>query len=1130
MAIRVALNHRTGYRYDRVVELSPQIVRLRPAPHTRTPIVSYSLRVSPEPHFINWQQDPQGNYLARVIFPDRVRSFEVEVDLIAELTAINPFDFFIEASAEEYPFEYEPWLSGELAPFLRVEPSGPKLEAWLDGVDRATRKTMDFLVDLNARIQHDVQYLVRLEPGVQSCEETLTLRSGSCRDSAWLLVQALRRLGFAARFVSGYLIQLVADQKPLEGPAGPETDFTDLHAWAEVYLPGAGWVGLDPTSGLLAAEGHIPVACTPDPASAAPISGAVEDCESEFDFSMSVARVQEDPRVTLPYTDQQWDQIVALGRDVDRRLQTGDVRLTMGGEPTFVSIDDVEGEEWRTAAAGPMKHRIGCELLNRLRHRFAPGALLHYGQGKWYPGESLPRWALSCYWRTDGEPVWRRSELLADPITAATRTIEDAQLFVRALAGALDVSSDHIALTYEDAPYYLWREARLPINVDPRDPKLEDAEERRRLAKVFERELTNPVGCVLPLERQWWQASARWRSGSWPVRSEALFLVPGDSPMGLRLPLDALPWQASPEYLTGTFPRDPLARRPRLPGHSQLHQQSRVVPGRTPGGDGPEANTEVTEVGSKGPAHAEPSVSPSGHIVRTAVCVEPWDGRLHVFMPPLDALEDYLDLLAAVEQTAAAQSVQVVIEGYPPPADPRINKIAVTPDPGVLEVNIHPARDWDELVAITNGVYADARESRLSTERFDRDGSHTGTGGGNHVVLGGPTPTDSPFLRRPDLLRSLVGYWHNHPSLSYLFSGAFVGPTSQAPRVDESRRDAVYELQIAFEQVPNHGEVAPWLVDRVFRHLLVDGTGNTHRAEFCIDKLYSPDTSSGRLGLVEMRAFEMPPHPRMSLTQQLLLRALVARFWDTPYESALVDWGTTLHDRFMLPHFVWQDFRDVIDDTRQTGLALDSTWFVPHFAFRFPRIGEIEHDGVRLELRRAIEPWYVLGEEPAGGATARYVDSSVERMQIKVSGMVDTRHVIVCNGRKVPLHPTGTEGEFVAGVRYRAWQPPSCLHPTIPVDEPLVFDLLDSWKARAVAGCQYHTGHPGGLNPEAFPVNALEAEARRASRFLRFGHTGGSMANPRDEPNPTFPMTLDLRRHRQVEGADGEPHTGAEPR
>jgi uncharacterized protein (DUF2126 family)/transglutaminase-like putative cysteine protease len=1132
MAIHVALNHKTTYRYDRRVHLSPQIVRLRPAPHCRTPIRSYSLRVAPSDHFLNWQQDPQGNYQARLVFTQPVISFEVEVDLVAEMTVINPFDFFLESSAERFPFTYEAGLAHELRPFLATEPLGPKLSDYVNSIDRAERKTVDFLVDLNCRLQKEIKYLIRMEPGVQTCEQTLALGSGSCRDTAWLLAQILRNLGLAARFVSGYLIQLAPDVKPLDGPVGPPQDFTDLHAWTEVYLPGAGWVGLDPTSGLLAGEGHIPVACTPDPTSAAPISGAVEKCETEFTFAMSVTRVHEDPRVTKPYTDEQWRQIESLGHDVDRHLTANDVRLTMGGEPTFVSIDDMQGDEWNTAALGPTKQRLATDLIYRLKNRFGPGGLLHFGEGKWYPGESLPRWALHCYWRHDGEPLWRNDALFADPWRNYGHTVDDAKRFAVALAQRLGVNHNHVILGYEDVLYYTWKERRLPKNLNVLHSRLEDEEERERLARIFERGVTAPVGCVLPLKYEACGANPGWRSGPWIVRTDEMFLLPGDSPMGLRLPIQSLTWvEPAERHAPATI--DPFAERAPLPMYATLRSRHMVQPALVREtvvvGAGP-AYEQVSPQGGHGagsnghgrgrpldgdaPSRAWPENDAPGDDIRLALCVEPREGRLHVFLPPTESLEHFVDLIAAIEDTAESLDLPIQVEGYPPPRDPRLEHIKVTPDPGVLEVNVHPAHSWDQLVQITTGVYDDARQARLGTEKFDLNGAHTGTGGGNHVVLGGPTPADSPFLRRPDLLRSLVAYWHNHPSLSYLFSSKFIGPTSQAPRVDEGRRDAIYELQIAFEQVPDRQTCPPWVVDRVFRNLLVDVTGNTHRAEFCIDKLYSPDTSTGRLGLVEFRAFEMPPHARMSLTQQLLLRALVARFWEQPYNQRLVPWDTTIHDRFLLPHFVKQDFEEVIEETSLAGFPLEAEWFAPHFEFRFPKIGEIAQRGLHLELRQAIEPWYVLGEEPGAGFTARYVDSSVERLQVKVEGMIESRYVLTCNGRKVPLHPTGTVGEFVAGVRYRAWQPPNCLHPTIPVDDPLVFDIVDAWMNRSLGGCRYYTGHPGGLNPETFPINANEAESRRAARFFGMGHTPGRIQLPPDEPNHDFPFTLDLRRNK----------------
>ncbi len=1103
MAIHVALHHLTRYRYDRRVNLGPQVVRLRPAPHCRTPILSYSLKVLPKNHFLNWQQDPQANYLARLVFPDPTTEMSVEVDLVAEMAVYNPFDFFLEPYAETYPFLYDEAAARELRPFLEIEPAGPLLTGLLAQVPRGGARTIDFLVGLNQLVQSKVGYVIRMEPGIQTCEDTLSLGTGSCRDSAWLLVQLMRHLGLAARFVSGYLIQLVADVKPLEGPSGPTSDFTDLHAWTEVYLPGAGWIGFDPTSGLLAGEGHIPLACTPDASCAAPISGVLDPCNTEFSHEMSVQRIYETPRVTKPYTAEQWKAIEKLGHRVDADLRAGDVRLTMGGEPTFVSLDDADGAEWTTAALGPMKRQRAIELLGRLRQRFAPGGLLHFGQGKWYPGEPLPRWAFACHWRKDGVPVWEDVNLIAEDAKNYHYTAEHARQFLQALTRRLQVAESFTITAYEDVFYYLWKERKLPVNVDPLDSKVTDPVERARLSRLFEQGLDQPVGYVLPLRRiPTRSGAARWTSQPWFLASEKMFLVPGDSSMGYRLPLESLPW-TKPEDVLYSYDVDPFAKRDRLPSRPERRRDLFDAP---PAADEPVPAADRAQPPAKGESAA--------WISRPALCIEPRDGKLFVFMPPVEYLADYLDFVAAIEDTAAHLKMPVMLEGYAPPHDPRISVLKVTPDPGVIEVNVQPAYSWDELTTNITALYDLARQSRLGTEKFMLDGQHTGTGGGNHVVIGGPTPEDSPFLRRPDLLRSLIGYWHNHPSLSYLLSGLFIGPTSQHPRVDEARTDSIYELEIAFNQIPDKDSPgAPmWLADRVFRHLLTDLAGNTHRAEFCIDKLYSPDAAGARLGLLELRAFEMPPHAQMSLTQQLLVRALTAVFWETPYRRKLEWWGTMLHDRFMLPHFVRLDWDGVMADLRDAGYDFRDEWFDPHFEFRFPQIGAISKLGMHLELRHALEPWHVLGEEASGSGTIRNVDSSVERLQVKMTGMTADRYVVACNGRRVPLQPTGAIGEFVAGVRYRAWQPPSCLHPNIPVHSPLVFDIIDTWAGRSVGGCTYHVTHPGGRANEQFPVNAQEAESRRLARFRDTGHTPGLMAAPPEEHNPGFPLTLDLRR------------------
>lgn len=1117
MAIKVALEHRTTYRFAHPVAVAPHVVRLRPAPHCRTPIEAYSLTVEPEGHFLNWQQDPFGNWMARLVFPEKVDELAVTVGLVADMMVINPFDFFIEEHAERFPFDYAEDLAADLAPYLRPVADAQDADAWrgkLPDVGEDGTPTVQFLADLNAAVHGDVAYSVRMEPGVQTPDETLRRGIGSCRDSAWLLVALLRQYGLAARFVSGYLVQLAPDAyatQGIEGPAGPVEDFTDLHAWCEVYLPGAGWVGMDPTSALFAGEGHIPLSATPHPSSAAPIEGATDPVEVEFSFHNSVTRVHEDPRVTAPYGPEQWARIDALGEAVDRRLVAGDVRLTMGGEPTFVARDDAATPEWSTDADGPAKRRLATALASRLADVYARGGLVHRGQGKWYPGEPLPRWAISLQWRADGEPIWQDPALLADPWDAASADPDaaaHAAAVARAFATGLGLPDSQVRPAYEDPFAALAHHVAQPYG-DPPATDLDRLDESATaLLADLDAQVRTPTGHVVPLAL----GETGWTSPVWRFRRGRLVLTPGTSAVGLRLPLGSIDWvdpeaPAQPSYLEA--------------GETPAPQRRRV---------------ELAD-----PAGAD----------RTAVAFEAREGHVHVFLPPCQRLEDYLDLLRAVETAVAEVGCAVVLEGYQPPPDPRLTTLSVTPDPGVVEVNVQPTASWAEHRDLVTRLYAEAREVGLTGEKFDLDGLHTGTGGGNHLTLGGTQPIDSPLLRRPDLLVSLVAYWQQHPSLSYLFSGRFIGPTSQAPRFDEGRPEAVYEMEIAIAEVQrmcaeaaSRGDaVQPWLVDRALRHLLVDLTGNTHRAEFCIDKLYSPDSSRGRLGLLELRGFEMPPHPQMALVQSLLVRSLVAMFWDRPLELAtrpLVRWGTRLHEDFLLPQGAVADVHAVVADLQAAGIAFDPAWLAPFTEFRFPRIGFADIGSapgaggapIRMELRQGVEPWHVLGEEATGSGTARYVDSSVERIQVAVAGIDPQRHVVTCQGVPVPMTPTATglaadaaglPGDaFYGGVRYKAWQPWSGLHPSIGVHSPLTFDVVDLVAGVSLGGATYHVVHPGGRSYDHPPVNANEAEARRASRFEAGRNSAGPVdvaaltaardARARTAAAAEYPHTLDLRR------------------
>ncbi|QSZ41927.1 IMP dehydrogenase [Sulfurimonas aquatica] len=1063
MSLKVVLSHKTHYKYDKYISLSPHTIRLRPAPHSRTPIDAYSLKITPENHFINWQQDPYGNYLARIVFPEKVKEFGIDVEVIADLVSINPFDFFVEEYAEEFPFTYKKELKKELEPYFEITEKGKLLKKFLKKLDLKKRKINDMLVYLNIEIYKFLKYTVRLEAGVQACEVTLDKKLGSCRDYAWLFVQVLRSLGLAARFVSGYLVQLKADEKSLDGPSGPEEDFTDLHAWTEVYLPGAGWVGLDSTSGLFAGEGHIPLACTAHYDAAHAIEGLSDKCETEFEFSNTVTRIFESPRVTKPYRDDQWDAIYQLGFDVDKELEENDVRLSMGGEPTFVSIDDMESEQWNTGADGPEKRALADTLSRKLLDSFGKGGMLHYAQGKWYPGEPIPRWQTSIIWRKDKKKIWKDPSLFANMNESYEYTNEDAQNFIEKLALTLKVSKENVISAYEDPMHYIMKEAEFPLDVDPLKCDIDDSIERKNIARVLSQGLSKPVGFVLPLN----YGEKEWMSSGWAFRRAHLFLIPGDSPLGLRLPMSSL--IENPENELATHPEPDLFAEVGKLDKFRKDAKKRCK----------KADTITIEN------------DPDAVFVRTALNIEIRKGKLYIFLPPLNHTEAFLELIASIEAVAKSLNIKVVIEGYEPAHDLRLETIKVTPDPGVIEVNIHPTTSWKDLSDNLFTLYKDAKESRLGTEKFMLDGKHTGTGGGNHVTIGGMKPEDSPLLRRPEVLRSFITFWQHHPGLSYLFSGAFIGPTSQAPRVDEGRLDNLYELEIAFSQIPQDEEVPFWLTDRLFRHMLTDITGNTHRSEFCIDKLYSPDSSSGRLGILELRGFDMPPHPRMALLQNLLIRTLVSLFWRKPYKHKLVRWGTQLHDQFLLEHYVKEDMKDIVEYLNNEGYDFKLDWFDPFFEFRFPLYGMATVENVHMELRGAIEPWNVLGEESSSQGTSRYVDSSLERVQVKVNNFIPERYVLTCNSVVIPLSPSGIEGEFVAGIKYKAWQPWSALHPTIGVDTPLTFDIVDKWNQRSIGGMTYHVSHPGGRTYETFPVNSNEAESRRGNRFFEFNHTQG---------------------------------------
>jgi uncharacterized protein (DUF2126 family) len=752
-----------------------------------------------------------------------------------------------------------------------------------------------------------------------------------------------------------------------------------------------------------------------------------------------------------PYSDAQWQQIDQLGCLVEQRLQALGVGLTMGGEPTFVSMDDFESSQWRIEALGADKRAIAGKLLVQLERHFAKtGALLHYGIGKWYPGETLPRWALGCYWRKTGSPIWQCAELRAEDQRVYGHTATHAHTFIQILVQRLGLDPAHI--------------------LTARNPQLEAI-----------------AGYVLPLLPVFHAGHLCWSTCRWVCETEnpdpaSLLLLAGDAAMGLRLPFGAIAWA------------------------DDLAQEALPLLDHT-----------FTTLSAP--------LTVAANSIRVALSLEVRQGVLCVFLPPLSTACSYLELLKAIEATAEVLQLPVLLEGYAPPRNADIVGFQITPDPGVLEVNIHPADTWQDLVEIHQVLDQTARRCHLSTEKYTVEGQRIGTGGGAHITIGGKTMADSPLLRRPDLLHSLISYWQNHPALSYLFCGQFVGPTSQAPRVDEARHESLYELEIAFQQLQPHQPLPAAVIDRLLRNLLIDVTGNTHRTEFCIDKLFPIHNPNMQLGLLEFRGFEMPPHEHLRLLQMLLIRALVAWFWECPYTQPLIRWGTMLHDRFLLPHYIAEDLQQVLSDLQQAGFAFDQQWFQPFFEFRFPPYGTISlrsPSGVmHLELRHAIEPWHVLGEEVHSGSTARYADASMERIQVMLKGAIahspnpenfSSRYAVLCNGHVVPLKSTGIAGEYVGGVRFRARSAANVLHPSIDPHTPLRFELVDRWQGRSLGACKYHTRSSDNIDYIHFPRHAQEAAERMAARFQAIAPTPDPIPIPSLHLNPEYPLTLDLRR------------------
>lgn len=1030
MTIRIALNHRIARTFDRHVHLSTHWLRLRPAPHTVALINAYSLRIETEPHFLNWVRDPYENHIARVDFPEPVSRTVIDVELLLDLAPINPFEFLVDPEAKFYPVDYSDQLKKELGPYLRVGNTSAHIENWLKGFSRHSQPIVEALSDINARIYQAFPTTSSGRAGPVNCATVLSEQQASPWELAWLATLTFRGLGLAARFTSGYKIVTANNDQ--------QSDFAMLHGWTEVFLPGAGWIGLDPAAGVFTNEMYVPLSSAPEPLRALPFSGYRDACDEHIHEEILVRRLSTQGKKHAR-TRSEISDIRSVGHRVDQMLSQADVHLATAIELTFVSTINSASPEWTTQAHGAEKLRIAEQLCDRMALRLASGSVFHQSQGAWIGGEPLPRWRLNCIFRRDGKPLWTGN--------ASTRRLglderkcshADARKFAQALVDALEISRDCLIPTFEDALFDLSNSVR-DVNFHPSAKDLADPEQRNALASRLSSTSAEPAGYALPL--RWDYVSESWASGQWQFRRNGMFLSPGDSAMGFRLPLDSLPTSPN-ERNEPHLERSPFEDRPANPA---IHG---------------ETSARHSEFTSRPQTPAYADIKDTHPIPKTALCIEMRNGQLHAFIPPLTHLEHYLSLVAVINQVATSLSISVSLEGYAPPTDFRVVQFTVEPDCGVLRVRLPKTESSDQQIDWIETCYEEAKALGLASTRTLSDGSVVSPGGDISLVLGSDRPSESPFLLKPELLRSLISYWQRHPSLSYFFARQEIGPSGSAARPDEGRDDALYELTIALDRIPSGNCRHPWISDRLLRHLLADPAGDIKKAEICIDELYSPSNQEKRLGQIALRCFDMRATPTSAAAQTLLVKGLLVLFSQSPTPNSLIDWGPALHDRFMLPRMLWQDLSEVLRDLNNIGLPVQDHWYLPILEQTLPLIGDVQIGDITVEFRTAREPWPLLAEELAAGRTVRFIDSAIQRVQVRVSGLTPDRYILTCNQRFVPLQSTSIRGEYIAGVRFKAWNPSSTRHPTRPPLHSLLFTLVDTWQNRVVGGITYFPKHP----------------------------------------------------------------------